>query len=407
MFDDSVTMVLLTEEDRKNIISYKYSGGDSSPVYKYVLSPFAQYCVDRFIPLWFAPNLVTSLGLATSILAVIATLIVNPTLGNNAPRWMHFLTGFSVFAYQTFDNMDGKQARRTGSSSALGMVFDHGCDALNAVIMCIPLASVVGTGWTPSFYFCLWSGLVPFYFQTWEEYYVGSMVLPPFNGPTEGLLLATIVCFITGFVGTEWWHEEIFELSSAIATIPHINAITQVDTLFGSITRFKLMFAFVVTVSGFTVLFQTISVVSFVKKKKTCSPIRALIDLLPFLVFFPCIMYWNAVSEIGLKRYPLIMLCYVLGASVEMVVHIMLKHICRGKLKPFERYGAWCAVLLPMAMEVDRSLYPGTNTVETYLLVLLAVTFSLNTLVFLYQICTEFASALDIYVMKLGKRHRA
>lgn len=26
--------------------------------------------------------------------------------------------------------MDGKQARRTGSSSPLGQLFDHGCDAL-------------------------------------------------------------------------------------------------------------------------------------------------------------------------------------------------------------------------------------------------------------------------------------
>jgi ethanolaminephosphotransferase len=28
-----------------------------------------------------------------------------------------------------FDEMDGKQARRTGNSSPLGMLFDHGCDA--------------------------------------------------------------------------------------------------------------------------------------------------------------------------------------------------------------------------------------------------------------------------------------
>jgi len=26
--------------------------------------------------------------------------------------------------------MDGKQARKTGNSSPLGMLFDHGCDAI-------------------------------------------------------------------------------------------------------------------------------------------------------------------------------------------------------------------------------------------------------------------------------------
>ncbi len=29
------------------------------------------------------------------------------------------------------DAIDGKQARRTGSSSPLGELFDHGCDALS------------------------------------------------------------------------------------------------------------------------------------------------------------------------------------------------------------------------------------------------------------------------------------
>ena len=29
------------------------------------------------------------------------------------------------------DNMDGKQARRTQTSSPLGMLFDHGCDSFS------------------------------------------------------------------------------------------------------------------------------------------------------------------------------------------------------------------------------------------------------------------------------------
>jgi ethanolaminephosphotransferase len=34
----------------------------------------------------------------------------------------------------TLDAIDGKQARRTGSSSALGELFDHGCDAISCRI---------------------------------------------------------------------------------------------------------------------------------------------------------------------------------------------------------------------------------------------------------------------------------
>lgn len=32
------------------------------------------------------------------------------------------------------DAIDGKQARRTGTSSPLGELFDHGCDAINLMV---------------------------------------------------------------------------------------------------------------------------------------------------------------------------------------------------------------------------------------------------------------------------------
>ena len=46
-------------------------------------------------------------------------------------------------------SMDGKQARRTGSSSPLGQLFDHGCDALVLHMMLGNIASTLGMscGW--------------------------------------------------------------------------------------------------------------------------------------------------------------------------------------------------------------------------------------------------------------------
>lgn len=43
-----------------------------------------------------------------------------------APWWVYFLCGFAVLAYLHLDCLDGKQARRTKSSSPLGQLFDHG-----------------------------------------------------------------------------------------------------------------------------------------------------------------------------------------------------------------------------------------------------------------------------------------
>jgi ethanolaminephosphotransferase len=44
--------------------------------------------------------------------------------------WAVYLVAITQFSYFTLDNVDGKQARRTGSSSPLGQMFDHGCDAI-------------------------------------------------------------------------------------------------------------------------------------------------------------------------------------------------------------------------------------------------------------------------------------
>jgi len=49
--------------------------------------------------------------------------------------WYGIWLGISYFIYTTMDNMDGKQARRTGSGSPLGMLCDHGCDATTATIL--------------------------------------------------------------------------------------------------------------------------------------------------------------------------------------------------------------------------------------------------------------------------------
>ncbi len=48
-----------------------------------------------------------------------------------APSWAFIMSALGLFMYQSLDAIDGKQARRTNSSSALGELFDHGCDAVS------------------------------------------------------------------------------------------------------------------------------------------------------------------------------------------------------------------------------------------------------------------------------------
>jgi ethanolaminephosphotransferase len=62
---------------------------------------------------------------------------------------LYYCSGFAVFLYVNLDCMDGKQARRTQSSSPLGQLFDHGCDALalGLLLTSVRIAMRVPPGW--------------------------------------------------------------------------------------------------------------------------------------------------------------------------------------------------------------------------------------------------------------------
>ena len=46
---------------------------------------------------------------------------------------------------------------------------------------------------TPWVFAALYVAMIPFYFATWEEYYLDEMILPVINGPTEGILTAMLM----------------------------------------------------------------------------------------------------------------------------------------------------------------------------------------------------------------------
>lgn len=67
------------------------------------------------------------------------------------------------------DNADGKQARKIGASSPLGLLFDHGCDAISTFIAAMTLITVVQFGNTTNAMIAYLVVITPFYMAT-EEY---------------------------------------------------------------------------------------------------------------------------------------------------------------------------------------------------------------------------------------------
>lgn len=62
------------------------------------------------------------------------------------PNWIYFTWALGLFLYQSMDAIDGKQARRTGTSGPLGEMFDHGCVCCLDVLLCLLLIGLTLAG---------------------------------------------------------------------------------------------------------------------------------------------------------------------------------------------------------------------------------------------------------------------
>lgn len=98
--------------------------------------------------------------------------------------------------------MDGKQARRTGNSSPLGLLFDHGCDAFSVGLQTLMIAKMIQIGNNYIVLLAVVASTAPFYFATMEEYYTGGLFLGPGNGITDGSIIIIGLFMYCGVVGT-------------------------------------------------------------------------------------------------------------------------------------------------------------------------------------------------------------
>lgn len=93
-----------------------------------------------------------------------------------APAWTYFLCGFGLFAFQSLDAIDGKQARRTGNQTPLGELFDHGCDSISMIFVTAGLTISMQFGYD---YTCLllYASCAPvlFYCAHWQAYVTGTL----------------------------------------------------------------------------------------------------------------------------------------------------------------------------------------------------------------------------------------
>ncbi|KAJ6661139.1 hypothetical protein lerEdw1_015275, partial [Lerista edwardsae] len=165
----------------------QYSAVDSNPLSLYVMHPFWNTVVKIF-PTWLAPNLITFCGFLLLVFNFFLMAYFDPDFYASAPNHEHVpnkvwvIVGILNFAAYTLDGVDGKQARRTKSSTPLGELFDHGLDSWACMFFVVTVYSTFGQG--PNgvtvfvLYLLLWVVLFSFILSHWEKYNTGILFLP-------------------------------------------------------------------------------------------------------------------------------------------------------------------------------------------------------------------------------------
>ncbi|KAI8912203.1 hypothetical protein PhCBS80983_g00199 [Powellomyces hirtus] len=272
----------VSDEGLRNLRLYKYSSIDKSPVSQYILKPYWEFCTTLF-PMWLAPNLITLLGFFFVLANVAIALYYSPDLETAGPSWIYFSFAIGIWLYSTFDNVDGKQARRTGSSSPLGELFDHGVDSLNCSFGALVQAAGLGMGlgWHTVFLHSM--TVIVFFFSTWENYHTGSLYLGYINGPTEGLIIACTLLILSGVYGPAMWWQDV---STALPVLANVTP-----------AGWKLMDLFL---AGMIAMMATTQVpisiyrVYAVCREKGQSVREAMSQIAPFGVYMAAIYAWLA-----------------------------------------------------------------------------------------------------------------
>ncbi|OHT01342.1 CDP-alcohol phosphatidyltransferase family protein [Tritrichomonas foetus] len=188
---------IFSPEEIENAKNYKYNGQDDSIFAKLFLRKYWDFLI-TFFPMTMAPNLITLIGFLFEVVSFLLSFIFSAGLQKPIPGWLCIFNGISLHVYQTLDNLDGRQARRTGSSSPLGQFFDHGCDAITGVLELLKVAMSFNMGNTTETFYFVFGMSVGFFLTSWEEYITHGFYLGPINGPDEGLVLLAIAQVASG-----------------------------------------------------------------------------------------------------------------------------------------------------------------------------------------------------------------
>ena len=381
----SLTSKYIEDQYKEKLINYKYKGGDNSILCVYVINPFCNFIVEYF-PKWLAPNVITCSGFFFNLLNLIITLYYTGWKGGDyIPPWACITCAISYTTYIILDYSDGKQARRLNASSPLGLLFDHGTDSCTTFYASIVTGSITNFNNINQYLIYYIPISCTFFLNTWEEYYVGELVLPIIHGVAEGTLYADIVYIIGALYGKSFYLKEITVFNKYKLKYNEINAI--LIGFGGFLFSLKSFFGVLINM----------------KKSKRIAAIKNTLIYILFATSLLSIVFLN--DSIIAKEYPkFLVLTY--GFQFAKILGILqLSHILSSPYKAFTP-----VFLIPLfSLLIHSIIYYFFNTnllVSIDALIIAAFIWNLlSWMHFVYFCSDEICEILNINRFVLGKRY--
>ncbi|KAI0095189.1 Choline/ethanolaminephosphotransferase [Irpex rosettiformis] len=338
-------MTYIPQHALENLKKYQYKGVDRSLLSRYVLNPYWNWLVTLW-PTWIAPNTITMSGLIMVIINFATLLYFDPVYQGGdglygPPHWVYFTWAAGLFIYQSFDAIDGKQARRTGMAGPLGEMFDHGCDALNTTLEAMLTCYAMNLGrswWTVSSQIL---ALANFYLTTWEEYHTGQLYLGVLSGPVEGIILIVVLFIVTGIKGPAFWDTPFLTLLG-LDKVPMIaNLVPNVGLNIAFMTYGAVFLLFNIVTSYINVLRTKLS--------NNEAPLRPLFHLLPFPLTVVLQILWLSAPTYSESRIidSALLVPFLLAWGLQaahLVSRIILAHVTKQSFPLFDSLFLWSVV---------------------------------------------------------------
>ncbi|XP_017090805.2 cholinephosphotransferase 1 isoform X3 [Drosophila bipectinata] len=198
---------ILSAQQLRKLSEHKYSCFSAS-LLDPLLQPWWNWLVAQ-TPLWLAPNLITIVGLILNVVTTLILICYSPNGVEPPPRWTCLLCALGLFIYQSLDSIDGKQARRTNTSSPLGELFDHGCDSISTVFVALSACISCQLGHYPNWlFFQCFCAIALFYCAHWQTYVSGTMRFGRID-VTEAQFSIIAIHLVSAVLGPEFWLTKI------------------------------------------------------------------------------------------------------------------------------------------------------------------------------------------------------